>query len=366
MVDAVEVDNVAIIVDPTAGDGALLRSAARRWPNARLLGTDIDEARVRQLRKLRCEVEVGDFLDQRAASRLAERARRSVSTSVLLNPPFSNRGATTYLAGGGAGAEIGGSRAMAFLLGASALVGDKGQLIALLPAGVVTSERDAMGRRWLQEHGILEQVVRPSKRAFRGAVAETVVTRWTPCAGAGNLRAQDRGARLEEAEGWIVVRGARQMHTVHADSGRGTVLLVHTTHMRQGRITARPPKIRPARRDRVVCGPAILVPRVGRPDVRKLVLHLGGPIALSDCVFAICNPDEGSCALLHETLMTGFDALSSRYGGTGAPYLRRSDLVALVADLARRSHPVEPNPPRLDPDGSYSSHVAVATLTKTP
>jgi hypothetical protein len=364
MVDAIEICDVAIVVDPTAGDGALLRSASRRWPNASLIGTDIDEARVSKLEP-EWDVAIGDFLDPTTASRLAERAARSTTASVLLNPPFSSRGATTYCAGVGAGAAIVGSRAMAFFLGASALVGVDGQLVALLPAGVLTSQRDFTGRQWLHEHGSLEKVARVSKRAFRGAVAETVVMRWTPRPGGHQLRAPENNDVVGEAAGWNVVRGARQMHTVQPGSGPDTVPLVHTTDLKQGGI-AQGTNIRPSDGDRVICGPAILVPRVGRPDVRKLVLYLGGPIALSDCVFGICHPDEGSCALLHETLIADFDGLKERYGGTGAPYLRRADLVALIAELTQCPQPVEPSPPRLGPEGSYSSQSAVATLTKTP
>ena len=367
MVDAFEITDAAIVIDPTAGDGALLRSAAYRWPNARLLGTDIDGTRVQQLRERGYEVESGDFLDQHTAHRLAGRTRDAPSTSVLLNPPFSSRGATTYTAGGSTGAvAITGSRAMAFLLGASALVGERGQLVALLPAGVITSARDATGRDWLQEHGELTLVTRPSKRAFRGAVVETAVMRWTPCASRPELLTPDNREVAREDMSWVVVRGGRQMHTVQPALGPNSVPLVHTTHLQRGQITARPTHIRPNHRERVVCGPAILIPRVGRPDVRKIVLHLGGPIALSDCLFAICHPDEDSCAWLHKTLITAFDGLRDRYGGTGAPYLRRLDLVALVAKLTRHPQPVEPNPPRLVPDGLNSSQAAVATLTKMP
>ena len=340
MVDAIERDEVKTVIDPAAGDGALLECATRRWPEARVFASDIDRSRVRALAaRVEWEVLAGDFLQRDAAARLTRSVGSASSRSVLLNPPFSSRGATRFSAGGGAPSTVYGSRAMAFLLGSSVLVGDEGQLVALLPRSVLSSERDAAGRRWLAGRGILEEISRPSKRVFAGTVAETVVVRWTP-----NLD-QQTGAeeRVSDpsatAAGWGVVRGSRQMHTVEPMVGPGTVRLVHTTNLRKGRICGARVRIRPTLADRVVDGPAVLIPRVGRPDARKIVVHSGTRIALSDCVFALTHPDESACRALLDLLIADFDRLRACYGGTGAPYLRRATLIALLTELGPTTDP---------------------------
>lgn len=335
MVEAIDRRDIETVIDPAAGDGALLESAVRRWPEARVVASDVDRRRVRAL-ALRAgwEVQAGDFLQRSGAARLARRAGTARTRSVLLNPPFSSRGGTTFGPGSDQIGPVKGSRAMAFLLGSSTLVGEEGQLVALVPASVLSSARDADGCRWLENRGRLEEISRPSKRAFAGAIAETVVLRWTPRTDS-EARRQPHDSLPRCTPSWAVVRGSRQMHTVEEATGRGTVRLVHTTNLRNGRIGGERVRIYPTPADRVVSGPAILIPRVGRPDPRKLVVHAGTKVALSDCVFALVHGDESACRALHDALKADFERVRACYGGTGAPYLRATTLLDLVTRIAQ-------------------------------
>jgi hypothetical protein len=336
MVHAVERGNVEAILDPAAGDGALLRSASERWPYARMVAAEIDSDRARALAASTKNwyVQACDFLAHEALARLTACLRNTARTSVLLNPPFSSRGGTRWTASPGGESTVRASRAMAFVLGASAFVGSEGQLVALVPASVLTSERDAHARRWLGRQGSLEEVSRPHKRTFAGTVAETVVLRWTPNVQDSVLESVEdavpvQGYRPE----WDVIRGSRQMHTVDPTRGRGTVRLIHTTNLLGGRIAGPNVRIVPTHRDRLVTGPVVLLPRVGRPDCRKVVLHRGGRVALSDCVFAVTYLNESPAAELCERLILDFERLRACFGGTGAPYLRRESLQCLIAQL---------------------------------
>jgi hypothetical protein len=334
MVDAIERE-VETVVDPAAGDGALLRCAARRWPEARVVASEIDRRRVKALARTGgWKVQAGDFLQRNTATRLTRLVGSAPSRSVLLNPPFSHRGPTRFSLPIDAMSGIDGSRAMAFFLGSSRLVGENGQLVALMPAGVMSSERDAASRRWLEKRGNLEEISRPSKRTFVGSVAETVVVRWTPLIDRESDAQECANLKRAGPAGWELIRGSRQMHTVTPASGPGTVRLIHTTNMRDGRLSGVSVRIKPTQADRVLRGPVVLIPRVGRPDPRKLVVYAGTRIALSDCVFALRHSNDAACRAMRDLLAGEFDRLRACYGGTGAPYLRRAALLDLIAEMA--------------------------------
>jgi hypothetical protein len=334
MVEAIDCGNVETVVDPAAGDGALLECATRRWPTARIVASDIDSTRVRALeQRTSWDVQVGDFLEHNVASSLARHVGSVPTCSVLLNPPFSSRGGTRFNASTGSSRPVSGSRAMAFLLGSTRLVGEQGQLVALVPASVLTSERDAEGRHWLAQRGSLEEISRPSIRLFAGAVATTVVIRWTPQIDQPVDPAIFSRVLSSRTFGWKVIRGSRQMHTVKAVSGLGTVRLVHTTNLIDGHLAGACIRIRPTRADRVLSGPAVLLPRVGRPDSRKIVVHPRGRVALSDCLFAVGHTDVHACYTLREILRANFERVRACYGGTGAPYMRRETLVEMLTEV---------------------------------
>ena len=338
MVNAIECRDVEAVLDPAAGDGALLRSASERWPDACMIAAEIDRDRARTLAysTRRWRVQACDFLTSDATLRLAACLPDTARTSVLLNPPFSSRGGTRWTVPTIAEEAVRASRAMAFVVGASAFVGGEGQLVALVPASVLTSERDAPGRRWLRRRGHLEELFRPDERTFAGAVAATVAVRWTPSqTGSAGECSEETVLVQQPRSEWELVRGSRQMHTVDPVRGRGAVRLVHTTNLLEGRIAGPEVRIAPTNRDRVVSGPAVLLPRVGRPDCRKIVVYRGGRIALSDCVFAVTFSSETAAADLGKKLTADFQKLRSCFGGTGAPYLRRESLSRLITQLER-------------------------------
>lgn len=66
---------------------------------------------------------------------------------------------------------------------------------------------------------------------------------------------------------------------------RSAVPLVHTCHLIDGRVVKSGAKVLAKRQ---VCGPAILLPRVGRVTPDKIcVLEAGETVAVSDCIISI-------------------------------------------------------------------------------
>jgi hypothetical protein len=126
--------------------------------------------------------------------------------------------------------------------------------------------------------------------------------------------------------GLFVFRGNVQMHSIQRFESKSGVPLVHTTNMTAGSLNLEgAPEVNGAARQ--IAGPAILIPRVGFPDRRKLVLlDPGRVVALSDCVIAISGPTRS----IHGTwsvLNSGWDSLASLYAGSCAPFVTLAGLV---------------------------------------
>jgi hypothetical protein len=134
-----------IVADMSAGEGSLLLEAARRWPSARIVATDIDRKTVAQLVRMhrrRWKIGRCDFLASR--SRRASRVLRTIDGKVallLMNPPFSCRGGSYRIVDTPHG-PVHASPAMAFLLLGLPYLSTRGQAVAILPAGALHNKKD--------------------------------------------------------------------------------------------------------------------------------------------------------------------------------------------------------------------------------
>ena len=96
MVSHVQYHEPKVIADFAAGDGELLLTAHRRWPHASIIATDLDKRSIRIIRHRNPVWSVGccDFLNERSRIRCSPlRDMIGTVSLVLLNPPFSYRGA---------------------------------------------------------------------------------------------------------------------------------------------------------------------------------------------------------------------------------------------------------------------------------
>src|SRR5216684_560593 len=116
LVGAVENPEPGVVVDFAAGDGSLLLAATTKWPNAKIVGTDIHRPTVRRLANTyeRWTVFRTDFLRARQ-TRIAARSGFGEFDVVLLNPPFSCRGGSCWTVDLN-GNTVSCSRALAFVL----------------------------------------------------------------------------------------------------------------------------------------------------------------------------------------------------------------------------------------------------------
>lgn len=336
-----------LVADYAAGDGSLLGAVGRRFDGCTLLATDIDRRVVRRLRSEHPTWHVGvcDLLStrSRARSRLVDSSALR-PRAVVMNPPYSYRGAAAYTVLG----HVRASPAVACLIVALEQVSDGGTVSALLPAGCLTSQKDEGAWSVIRTVGSVSVVESYGRGSFPGVAAAVrlVSVRSVNQLGVGGVLAElagepgvVEGTRRSRDVGGVRVgvhRGCVPMHMAETvEEGDGKLLLVHSTDLQRGELR-RSRWVESSRR--VLRGPAVLVPRVGAPRPDKVVVVAEERLVLSDCVFGITCDSLAVCQSLALSLQDCWDSVASRYVGSCAPYLTTRDLACL---LRRMGYAVE-------------------------
>lgn len=348
-----------VVADFTCGNGELLRAAAQRWPLARYIATDISHTAVQDVRKLKCQVNVGrcDFLSR--ASRVQCGALRSLEGQadlVLLNPPFSCRGGKrlTFRAQFG---ELRCGTAMAFLLASFEYLAPSGEIVAILPAGSIDSEKDREAWVSLREVCNIEVVSEHDHRTFGSCDSTTRIVHLKRLAGKSasgpcsfrelKVRHFDRGQQGKVT----LYRGKVQMHAVP----RGKVPLAHSTDLKNHKLVLNGHR---TNSDALgVKGTFIALPRVGSPTKEKVALHRSDSrIAISDCILALACDTPSRTTRLHASLLENWSLLKAQYGGTGAKFLTVSNLASFLRGLGYEVVPHEGAKHQLKRSISSDSH----------
>ncbi len=328
-----------VLLDSAAGDGRLLEVASSRWPEARCIANDVDQGKSRGLRQSHPTWEVlnVDALGGCWTLKLQESlgSRRVLS---ILNPPFSVRGGTHSRSAMGE-QVFRTSPALAFVLRSLAISSGETMVLTLLPRGTLESERDEAAWEWLRQHYEVSVVAELPRKAhsFARAALDIVALRIGPY-GSGARPAQINHRRASTAEDSdctvALVRGTVQIHAALARTAGELYPLVHTSHLRDGRLAV--PLLVSRGASRTVTNEAILVPRVGTPRRDKVVrVHLEVPTALSDCLFAITPTGEDGRSGLDqawEAIAGNWERLAAQYVGSCARYLTTRRLVNFLSD----------------------------------
>lgn len=330
-VSAVRLPRVRRVLDLAAGDGALLRSASERWPSAEIYGNDSDRSAVRRLREEFPGWSLSAFDALSSQLTRMDRLGKLIGKSdvVLLNPPFSYRGASSMHAMIG-DRSLNVSKPMAFLLHALKFVRRGGVLLAIMPKGSLSSDKDRLPWSLLAERYELRVVQALPRSTFVGCYAESVVIRIANVRPRGEVSAVAVRAEWEAAN-VRVTRGWFQMHRLGRSVGKNRAQLVHTTDFSNGVISNQLPTVRG---DRVCSGPGILLPRVGSFEQPKVaVLREGRAVILSDCVFLVHTSTDEEACLGMETITTFWAMLMKHYSGTCAPYITARRLVEAITTI---------------------------------
>lgn len=329
-----------IVADFCVGGGELLLAGQEVWPKAVLVGTDNDVGAVRSLKRDQPTWRVGrcDFV--RAQSRASCKALRSIVGRVdviLLNPPFSCRGASVRQISLPDGEPIRCSVAMSFLLSALPFMSQQGLALAIMPAGSLTSEKDVDAWAWIKRRYSVSCVRDNGFKTFPGYTLRSVVVRIRPL----SRRRRVEASRSEDPRSGVwpevgpvgIVRGVIDAYTGRSRSARAYPL-IHTTEMRHGRVVL--PSGRILTEKRTVAGPAVLLPRVCEPSLHKVCLWPRGTIAISNCVMAMTCRSQRKARLLVRRIRANWDLLRSQYGGTCARYLTVHRLQRFLTGLGVR------------------------------
>ena len=329
-----------VVADFAAGSGELLLAAAALWPDATMVATDIDCRAIRKLRSVSNSWRTGicDFTNARSRQSSPVLRKLSGRTNlVLLNPPFSCRGGKKVAATAeGNTSEC--SLGLAFVVNSIDYLTETGELIAVLPQGSLTSERDAETWNLLRGLGDTEVLKNNGFGTFAQAAVRTAVVRF-------QKRQNPRKAEpLPTVDSYTspsrtilptvhIVRGTTQMNEIQPDDGsEKSIAFIHSTNLQDFTVASHQ-KVR-SNHGRYAVGPMVLLPRVGQPRPSKVAKypHPDG-FMLSDCVIAlICQRPEITDRLWKD-LQSNWKLLEQEYVGSGAPYITRRRISDLLTRL---------------------------------
>ncbi len=319
----------ASIVDFAAGDGALLRKATASWPKASIYATDVDFNAIRSIRREFPDWAVSrcDFLSPMSRSRATVFSRLAQPADlILLNPPFSYRGAQTFPVSVWDESFLC-SKAMAFVLQSLHYLAHNGQLIAVLPESSLFSDKDAHAWDAIKNRFTLTTGATAKRGVFSGCHARCTIVRLI-----GRKRKRSVGAvnaiRPNQPLAVTLIRGSVPLHM---DTGSDRTL-VHSTDLQRSSVILNghvASAVRPS-----IIGPSVLIPRVGAPSVEKVAIYRRNKrVVLSDCVIGLQCESSSDADALHQLIVSDETRYRRLYAGTCAPYTTVKRIVEFLSQL---------------------------------
>jgi hypothetical protein len=116
-----------------------------------------------------------------------------------------------------------------------------------------------------------------------------------------------------------IQRGRLGMHKIKT-SKKNAIPLVHSTNIKNNKLENINYKVK--NNLSKIKGPAVLISRVGQPDIRKVcIIPPKKEYILSDCIIGIITKTMEDCKALKETIIDNWSSFSNLYKGTGAKYI---------------------------------------------
>lgn len=310
------------VADFAVGDGALLRAAKIRWPSARLIGYDIDAGALSKVRERLPEAELHlvDFLQPNSLGCRNDDADDKHDV-VLLNPPFSMRG-NRHFSVEFEGKSFRCSRAFAFICRSLVRLAKDGELIAIVPSYSLDNVIDYNIRTYLTENFGLEVLAGPSLQTFFGCQIRVSVVRFSLGRRLSRVKGIPGSMKSDSAIGIRmpvrVMRGALSVVDIKPQSSG--IRFFHSTDLRSSADPIRFVDVCATKR--VVRGPALLIPRVGRPNQSSIrIIDFDARFALSDCVIALQSTGGLGNTRILEAIIGDWTRFELLYSGTGARFV---------------------------------------------
>ena len=332
LVDGISVNRCRIVADFSCGKGSLLEAFERRNKSRVQIANDIDKTVIREVARAhpKWKMSVVDFLS--AQSRRSSSILREIIGKVdviLLNPPFSNKG-NTFLIAHISGVEIKCSRAAAFVAAAIPFLSPRGIIRAILPSSTLSSVRDSAFWDLVNQDFHVRILRENASGTFVGCSATSVSVEVSRKESTSNEECFVEITKDQPLAG-IEVRVTRGSVEVTSELALNGAPVIHTTDLRECNLLS----ISRRSGKGMQCGnePSVLLPRVGRPDSKKITLfQCDKEYTLSTCVLRIVCSSIDDATLVRDTLVNSWDDVSRIYSGTGASYTTK----VKVADLLLR------------------------------
>jgi hypothetical protein len=228
------------------------------------------------------------------------------------------------------------SQALAFMLTSLNFLDTKGHLVAILPLSCLKSEKDQPAWHYLRNHFAVETIAENERGSFNGCVAKTLIVHLAKQSKSqvsgvnGTTVARSLGVRREIITD--ILRGRVQVHQAKLVRARRGFPFIHSTEVTDAGVDLKGKKIRGDHH--FVQGPAVLLPRVGKPTASKVVVYGGrNRIVLSDCVLALKCQNLHDAIKIRETLQENWQSVARAFSATCAPYVTVSALAEVLRHL---------------------------------
>lgn len=305
------------VVDFCVGDGELLRSAEKRWPSIQCYGSDISKKAIKITKGLHPYwlLSKFDFLnfEQRSKSKLFK--SKNYFDLILLNPPFSCWGGT-LMHSNIDDVQFTTSTSMKFITEALKYLSPDGVLYAILPLSVAHSQKDKKVWKYLEEKYNLSILEETSIRYFKNCEPNIILVSLNDNKKSNHREFKNRSNFY--LDGITILRGRVSIHKILKYPGED--YLVHTTNLKNNSIQELNTKV--GHKFSLVTGPAILLPRVGKPDFSKVcIIKPGEAYCISDCLIALQCESMNVALTIFSFLANDWENVSTLYRGTGAHYI---------------------------------------------
>lgn len=321
-VDCKKINKVA---DFCVGKGELLKASEAKFGNLKCYGTDIDNTIVEEIKEHNSSwnIAVCDFIDEQ--SRKATSILKEASFDLILsNPPFTCKGSKINKVEF-CGSIFHVSTAMAFLVESLRYLSKKGSLYAIMPVSVIYSDKDKDLIAAINKKYEIELLEERENQLFKNCSPNIVllkIERKTRNMTDNSVLTLNTIPTLFDARNHNIniIRGNLSVHEAIKYECNNGLMYIHSTNLRNNTIVLS--KITVDRPQAAINGPAILLHRVGKPDITKVcIIDKADKFVLSDCVIALLGNDEETIQSLFDTIVSNKDVLYSLYKGTGAKYI---------------------------------------------
>ncbi|WP_201573789.1 N-6 DNA methylase [Psychrobacter sp. H8-1] len=305
-----------VVADFASGQGSLLKAAKEKWKDLEIVANDYCSETASELKNNHWSVYNLDFLKTEQVTNSGISKYHQNVDLILLNPPF-NQDEVRLLHWNNCTEKIQSSISLSFVYYSMAFLKENGYLVAILPNGCLSSDRDKEAIIFLSKIYQLEVVEDFCDSKFKDVSPRISIVRLK--------KARPSSVPLYSSSEHIpsnkvkVIRGKMHMFKAKHNDDKLSYPLVHTTDLKNALVNINE-NFR-VKSEHIIIGPALLIPRVGNFSQDKIsYLSTGTEIVMSDCLFAVLCSSEIHAEELRSFIIEDWRNFKKIYNGTGAVY----------------------------------------------